>query len=47
MTFLDDPLRVLRCLRFATRFGFDIVPELSDAAKDTVVKEALISKISR
>ncbi|KAL1749131.1 hypothetical protein HDZ31DRAFT_28242 [Schizophyllum fasciatum] len=46
-TFLDDPLRVLRCLRFATRFGFDIVPELSDAAKDLVVREALVSKISR
>ncbi|KAL1699400.1 hypothetical protein EV121DRAFT_265176 [Schizophyllum commune] len=46
-TFLDDPLRVLRCLRFATRFGFDIVPELSDAAKDPVVQDALISKISR
>ncbi|KAF8525196.1 hypothetical protein BU17DRAFT_84117 [Hysterangium stoloniferum] len=33
-TFLDDPLRVLRCVRFASRFGYELVPELADAARD-------------
>ncbi|CAO3647628.1 unnamed protein product [Cunninghamella blakesleeana] len=46
-TFRDDPLRVLRCIRFASRFGFDMVPELSDAAKDETIKDALINKISK
>ena len=31
---MDDPLRVLRCVRFASRYGFSMVPELVDAAKD-------------
>jgi tRNA nucleotidyltransferase (CCA-adding enzyme) len=33
-TFQDDPLRVLRCIRFASRFGYELVPELVDALKD-------------
>ncbi|KAJ3506092.1 hypothetical protein NLJ89_g7066 [Agrocybe chaxingu] len=44
-TFQDDPLRVLRCVRFASRFGFDMVPEVQDAVKDPI--EALVSKVSR
>ncbi|ORZ21492.1 hypothetical protein BCR42DRAFT_459357 [Absidia repens] len=46
-TFRDDPLRVLRCIRFGSRFGFEMVSELSEAAKDRTIKDALVNKISR
>ncbi|KAG8220108.1 hypothetical protein J3R82DRAFT_1128 [Butyriboletus roseoflavus] len=46
-TFRDDPLRVIRCVRFASRFGFAMTPELQDAARDQSIQEALSSKISR
>ena len=46
-TFQDDPLRVLRSIRFAARFGFKCVPELIEAAKNPTVETALYFKISR
>lgn len=46
-TFLDDPLRVLRLVRFASRFNFKIADETLEAIKNEKIKEALLYKISR
>ncbi|CEP63300.1 tRNA adenylyltransferase LALA0_S07e07008g [Lachancea lanzarotensis] len=46
-TFLDDPLRVLRLIRFASRFGFSIDPETYQAMQDPDINKALGFKISR
>ncbi|KAI9484763.1 hypothetical protein BDB00DRAFT_774307 [Zychaea mexicana] len=46
-TFRDDPLRVLRCVRFASRFNFELVPELVESVKNETIRDALDSKISR
>jgi tRNA nucleotidyltransferase/poly(A) polymerase len=46
-TFLDDPLRVLRAVRFGARFGFTLDEELKEAASSEEVRVALGEKISR
>lgn len=46
-TLLDDPLRLLRVIRFATRFQYSIVPELLESMQDSVVHQSLRDKVSR
>lgn len=46
-TFLDDPLRILRLIRFACRFGFTVEPGALEAMRDERIKVALDTKISR
>lgn len=46
-TYLDDPLRVLRTVRFTARFGYALAPELPPAICNATVHEALLGKVSR
>ncbi len=41
--FREDPLRVLRCVRFAAQLGFDIDPSTLAAAQSTVAELRIVS----
>ena len=45
-TFLDDPLRLLRTVRFAARFNFKIQEDIFEASRSESVRQALSTKVS-
>lgn len=44
LTYDDDPLRILRCIRFASRYGWDIEKETMDGMKRNAFRLEIITK---
>lgn len=43
LTYQDDPLRILRCVRFATRYDWSIKPHVYQALKDNIYRLEIVS----
>jgi len=47
LTFTDDPLRILRTVRFGSRLNFELAKDIGEAARIPEIKQALRNKVSR
>jgi tRNA nucleotidyltransferase (CCA-adding enzyme) len=46
-TFLDDPLRILRCIRFASKLEYPLADNIMPVVRERNIQEALRTKVSR
>ncbi|WP_053619894.1 CCA tRNA nucleotidyltransferase [Nocardiopsis sp. NRRL B-16309] len=42
-SFSDDPLRIMRAVRFAAQLGFELAPEVAEAARDMAERLSIVS----
>ena len=45
-TFIDDPLRVLRTFRFATKLEFTVIPQIAEAIKNPAIRVSFITNFA-